>query len=103
MRSVAVVTLGRLRIAQLGDFAVVCIEVRLGNVLVTTSAFGHDVQLESGFVGTADRVSTMTITANGERFVGLPYFEVMYTLLELFLDTMMTPSTRCRDIIRIDA
>jgi hypothetical protein len=101
--AMAIVALGSLRVAQLGDFAVVCIEVRFGNVLVAPPAFRHDVQFESGFVGTADRVRTMTITADGKGLVGLSYFNVMDTLLKLFLDTVMAPSTRCRDISRIDA
>ena len=103
MRPVAVVALGCLRIAELGNLAVICIEVRLRDIFVAASAFRHDIQLETRLVGTADRVSAMTITADGKRLVGLAYFDVMNTLLELFLDTVMAPSTRCRNIFRIDA
>ena len=103
MSAMAIVALRGLRVAQLGDFAVICIEVGLCDVLVTPPAFRHDVQFESGFVGAADRVGTMTITADGKRLVSLPYFDVMNTLLKLFLDAVMASSARCRNILRIDA
>ena len=97
VRAVAIVALGCLCVAQLGDLAVIRIEIRLCNVFVAPSALRHDIQLESGFICTADRVRTMTITADGKWLVGLSYFDVVDTLLELFLDPVMTSSTRCRE------
>ena len=103
MRSVAIVTLRRLRVAQLGNFAVVRVEVRLGDRFVAATALRHDLQFEPRCINPPNRVRCMAITAYWQRFVRLSDLLGVDARFELLFDSMVTPSTRLGHIARIHA
>ena len=78
------------------------VEICGGNLLVTPSAFGHDIELESFDISSADGVSRVTVVADGEFLVRLVDHRRMDALDELLLDPMMAPAACRGDILRID-
>ena len=70
--AVAVVALGRLRVAELADLAVVGVEVGLRDLAVAAAALLHDVELESVGVRPLDGVRAVAVVADRELLVGLP-------------------------------
>src|SRR5271166_5473987 len=99
----AVVAFRRLGISQLGDFAVIGIEVGLGNLAVTTPAGGHDVELEPILVGAANGVRSVAVVADRQRLVGLGHFRRMDALYKLLLDPVVTGAARRGNVFRIDS
>lgn len=89
------------RVAELGDFAVIGVEICFGNIFVATAAFGHDVQLESLGIRPADRVRTMTITADRQFLLCLADLQRVNAALELLLNAMVAASARGRNILGI--
>ena len=71
VRSMTVVTLGGLQVSQFGDLPVECLEVRLGDLLVTAAALVHDAQPELGEVRALDAVGGVAIVADRQRFAGV--------------------------------
>ena len=67
VRAVAVVALGGLQISELGDFAVVRLEIARGDGLVAAAALIHDVQPEIGQVGALDAVRGVAVAAHRQR------------------------------------
>ena len=67
MGAVAIVALGGLQISELGDFAVVCLEVALRDGLVAAAALIHNVQPEIGQVGALDAVRGVAVAAHRKR------------------------------------
>lgn len=101
MRSVAIVTLRRLGVAQLGNFAVVCVEVRLGDRFVASTTLHHYLQLKPGRINPADRVGRMAIAAHWQWFVRLSDLLRMDARFKLLLDSMVTSSARLGHIARV--
>lgn len=101
--TVAVVTLCRFRISQLRYFAMIGVEVRLCNFLMTSPALLHDLQLETLIVRPPNRMRRVTIVTHWESFVRFPNPEDVDALPELFFNPMMAPTTGRWNVFRIDA
>lgn len=78
------------------------IEVCGGNLLVTSSALGHDIELESFDIGSANGVSRVAIVADGKFLIRLVDHRRVDALNKLLLDSMMAPAACCGDILGID-
>ena len=98
-----VVAFRRLGVPQLRNFSVVGVKVRCGDLLMTPSAFCHDIEFESFNIRPADGVCGMTIVADGEFLVRLMLQGAMDALHELFLDPVMTSTTCDRYVLGIHA
>ena len=101
--SVTIITFCSFGVAELRDFSVIGVEVRGGNLLMTLSAFCHDVEFKSCNVRPADGVCGMTIVADGKLLVRLMLQGAMDALHELFLDPVMTSTTCDRYVLGIHA
>ena len=96
-----IVTFRRFRIPKLRDLAMVGIEVRFGNRLVTLSALRHDFKLESCLIRSTDRVGRMTIATHGQRLVSSPKLHRMNTGFKLFLNSVVATAARLRNVPRV--
>src|SRR3990170_2300713 len=101
--AVAVVALGRLRVAELAHLAVVGVEVRLRDLAVAAAALLHDLELETFGVGARDRVRGVAVVADRQLLVGLALERVVDALLELLLDPVVAAAARLRHVLAVDA
>ncbi len=102
VRAVAVIALRGLGIAQLGNLAVIGVEVGFGNLLVAAAAGVHDVELELVLVGAANGVRGVAVVANRQGLVRLGHRGGMDALHELLLDAVVASAARRRHVLGID-
>ena len=103
MGTVTVVTLRRFRVSELRHFAVIRIEIRFRNRLVTTTALLHDLQFEPVLISSPDRVRRVAIIAHRKLFVCLSHKCGMDAALKLLFDTMMAAAAGLRNILPVHA
>ena len=94
VRTVAVVALRRLGVAEARDLAVIGLEVRLGDRLVAAAALAHDAELEALRVGAADGVRGVAVIAHRQLLVGLCDARRVHAALELLVDAGVTGAAR---------
>jgi len=103
MSSVTVVALGSFYITQLGDLAVVGLEVGLGDVLMATTALLHDVEAEIRDVGPLDAVRGVAVVAHRQGLVRLGYRCRMDTGVEGLVDPLVAAAAGRGHILGIHA
>ena len=71
MGTVTVIALRGFCISELRHFAMIGIEIRFRNRLMTATALLHDLQFETGLIGSSDRVGRVAIITYRQWFVRL--------------------------------
>ena len=103
MRTVTVIALRRFGVSELRYLTVIGIEVRFRNSLMTATALLHDLQFETGLIGSSDRVCRVTVIADRQWFVGLAHERCVNASLELFFYAVMTAAACLRNIFPVHA
>src|SRR5208282_3018549 len=96
--AMAVIALGRLRVPQLRDLAVIGIKIGLGDLVVAASARAHHVQPEAVLIRAMNGMSGVAIVANRERLAVSAHSLGMDAVLKLLLDAVMAQATRVRHV-----
>src|SRR5208337_5181033 len=103
VRSVTVVALRGFHVTQLGNLAVVRLEVSLGDGLMTTTALVHDVEAEVREVGPLDGVRGVAVAAHRQGLGRLVYRCRMDAGGEGLVDPLVAPATGRGHILGIHA
>ena len=81
----------------------ISIEIRFRNRLMTATALLHDLQFETGLIGSSDRVGRVAIITYRQWFVRFSHEYGVDASLELFLYTMMAAAACLRNIFPVHA
>ena len=103
MGTMAVIALCRFGVSKLRHFAMVGIEIRFCNRLMTATALLHDFQFETGLISPSNCVCRVTIVAYGQWFVRLSHERCVNAPLELFLYAVMAATASLRNIFPVYA
>ena len=103
MSSVTVVALGGFHVTQLGDLAVVRVEVGFGDGLMTPAALVHDVEAEVGEIGAPDGVRGVAIAAHRQLLGGVGHLGGVNAGDERLVDAVMAPPAGGRHVAGVDA
>src|SRR5271165_2607596 len=99
----AVIALGRLRVSETRDLAVIGFKIGRGNLLVAASAGAHYVQPEGILIGAMDGMSGVAIVADRKRLAVSAHLLGMDAVFELLLDTVVTLAASRRHVVGVHA
>ena len=103
VRAVTIVAFRGFRIAQLGHFTMIGVEIGFGDGFMTFATLGHDLEFEITQIGPGNRVGCMTGRANRQGCIRFGDQGRMDALQEFFFNTQMAGAAGIRNVRWIDA